>query len=220
MRTVEDQIERLDHFRLQLVILVRQREHHVQEVRRVFVFGLRIIDGQPARLAIGERGDRADLGNQARHLKREMSFAVRFQQFGVETPGGVDHRGQDGHGMRRGRKALEMVLHVFVKQFVLRERVGKPFQLRAVRQPAPDQQQGDFDERGFLRQLLDGNAAVTQNPFFTVDERDGAFARTGVAVAVVERDAAGFAAQLRDVNATFLFGSFNDRELNRLSVQF
>ncbi len=48
----EDQVQRFDRLGLQVIILVRQREHHVQEVRRVLQFGLRVNGRQPARFAI------------------------------------------------------------------------------------------------------------------------------------------------------------------------
>ena len=82
----ENQIQRLDHFRLQLVILVRQREHHVQEIRRVLVVRLGINDRQPARFAIGKRRDRAHLRNQPRGLHLEMLVRhFRREQLGIKA---------------------------------------------------------------------------------------------------------------------------------------
>src|SRR5512134_2036378 len=43
----EDQVQRPDHLRLQLVVLVDVREHHVQEVGRVLVLALGINGRQP-----------------------------------------------------------------------------------------------------------------------------------------------------------------------------
>src|SRR5262245_19619111 len=113
-----------------------------------------------------------------------------------------------------------MMLHAFVKQFEFGEPVGKLSQLRARWQSAPDEQERDFNEGGFLGQFLNGNAAIPQNSFFAVNESDGASAGPSVAVAFVECDATGVTAQLRDVDAAFLFRSFHDGELESFSVEF
>ena len=94
-----------------------------------------------------------------------------------------------------GREALEMELHVLVQQLVLGQQIRKTPQLGAVGQLAHDDQVGHLDEGGFLRQFLDGNAAVAQDALLAVDERDLAATRAGVAVAVVQRDVAGLVAQ-------------------------
>ena len=53
-------------------------------------------------------------------------------------------------------------------------------QLRGRGQLAVQQQIGDFEEGAFLRQLLNGVAAIAQNAFVAIDEGDGAVARGGV----------------------------------------
>jgi hypothetical protein len=191
----EDEVQRLHDLGLQIVITVRQREHHVQEVRCVVVFRLGINDRQSARLPISERRDRAHLGNQPRDLYLETVRVVGREQVGTETAGGVDHRGQNCHRVSRGGEALEMILHAFVQQLVFGEPLGKLPELVAVRQAAPDQQERDLDERRLLREFFDWDSAIPQDALFAVDEGDGAFAGTGIAVAVVEGDMAGLASQ-------------------------
>src|SRR3954471_16238214 len=97
--------------------------------------------------------------------------------------------------MRRIRKSFEVVLHALMEQVVLGQQVGKLPQLDATRQVTPDEQVGNFHEGRLFGELFDRDAPITQNAFFAVDESNGAAARTGVAVAVVKRDAAGLVAK-------------------------
>ena len=119
-----------------------------------------------------------------------------------------------------GREAFEVVLHVLVQHLVLGQQVRETPQLGAGGQLAHDDQVGHLDEGGFLRQLLDGDAAVAQDALLAVDEGDLALAGTGVAVAVVQRDVAGLVAQRGDVHRALLFGAFDNRKLAALSVQY
>ena len=123
----ENQIQRLDHLRLQFKILVRRREQHVQEVRRVFVGLLRINQRQPARLAIGIRRNRPHLRNQPGHIQVKIPGLAPFpvHQALVEAARRVDHRRKNRHRMRARRKTLEMKLHVLVQKLVVREQIRK-----------------------------------------------------------------------------------------------
>ena len=73
----ENQVERLHRCGIEFVILERMREHHVQEVGRVFIVRLGIDDRQPARRAIGERSDRANLRDEPRGLQVKRGFYIR-----------------------------------------------------------------------------------------------------------------------------------------------
>ena len=86
-----------------------------------------------------------------------------------------------------------------------RSDVRKLVQLLGVRQLAVDQQIAGLDEVATLGDHLDRVAAVAQNALFAVEKRDGAGRRAGVDVPLVERDVAGLAAQLGDVEAPFIF---------------
>ena len=77
----------------------------------------------------------------------------------------------------------------------------------------------DLDESGFLGQLLDGYAAVTQYPLFAVDEGDRAPARAGVGVAIVQGDETCVVAQGGDINRLFLFRAFDEGQIAPLSIQ-
>ncbi len=93
--------------------------------------------------------------------------------------------------------------HVLVDELVLAEQAAEVRELGGRRQLAEDQQVGRLDEARPLGELLDGIAAVAQDALLAVDERDLARAGAGVPVAAVERDQAGFGAQLRDVDGRF-----------------
>ena len=202
----ENQVERLDDFRLQLAVLAGVGEHHVEEVRGVFESGFRIDGGQAVGLAVGIGGDGADLGDEAGGVPGEALLAL-VDDVGMVGGGRVDHRREDGHRVRGGREAVEEVAHVLVQHLVFREQVGELGELRAAGKIAVDEQVGGLDEGAFFRQFRDVVAAVAQDAFFAVDEGDGALAGTGVAVAGIERDAAGLVSEREDVDPHFALGA-------------
>ncbi len=214
----ENQVERADDLRFQLDILAGVREHHVEEVGGVFERGFRVDRRQPAGLAVGVGGDGADLGNEARGVPRE-AFLALVDDVGVVGGGRVDHRREDGHRVRGGRKTVEEMPHVLVEHLVFREQVGKIDELGAAGQVAVDQQVGGLDEGAFGGQLGDVVAAVAQDALLAVDEGDGALAGAGIAIAGVKCDAARLIAQGGDVDAHFTFGSDDGRETDRLSIK-
>jgi len=76
---------------------------------------------------------------------------------------------------------------------------------------AVDQEIGDLDEGAVCGQFLDGDSPVTQDPLVTIDEGDGALARTGIGIAWVEGDDSGLFAQVRNVDRALAFAAFDDR---------
>ena len=82
--------------------------------------------------------------------------------------------------MCRRRKTLEELLHVFVDHAVVSELPAPLGQFLPVGKLAVNQQVADFRKRRVLGELLDGIAAVAENTFLAVDERDHAFARSRV----------------------------------------
>jgi hypothetical protein len=127
---------------------------------------------------------------------------------GMKATAGIDHGRENGHRMGAGRKALEMVFHVLMQIFMLREKVGEFSQFRLGRQLSVDDQIGGFDEPGFDGQFLDGNAAITQDALLAVDESDGALAGAGVGVTVVQRDVTGGVAQAGNVHRNWQAAKF------------
>ena len=120
--------------------------------------------------------------------------------------------------MGGGRESFEVVAHALVEHFVFREQCGKLGELRGGGKFAVDEQVSGLDEGAFLRELGDVVAAVLEDAFFAVDEGDRALAGTGVSVARVERDAAGFCAKRADVDSDFSFRSNDGGQHERLAI--
>jgi hypothetical protein len=104
---------------------------------------------------------------------------------------GVDHRREDRHRVAIGREPLEVLEHALVEAAVIGEQLREALAVLDRGQAAEDDQPRGLDERGLAGDLLDRNAAVTQDAGVAVDEGDGRLARAGVAVAVIEGDVAG-----------------------------
>ena len=187
--------------RRRLVVLARDGEHHVQEVLRVAEVVLRVDEGLADRLLVGERGDGRQLGDETDDVQVDVLF------LGVEGGQRRDHRGQDGHRMGRRRVRLEELLHVLVDQRVPPQPGAEVLELLFVGQLAVDQQVADLDEGRLLRELLDGVAAVAEDPLLAVDEGDRAAAGTGVAVARVQCDRAGQAPEGVALDRHFALGA-------------
>jgi len=117
------------------------------------------------------------------------------------------------------REALEVVLHGFVQQLVVGQQIRKVPQFRTVWQPTHNQQMGDLDKGGFLRQFLDGNPAVAQNPLLPINKGNLAAAGARVAITFVQRDAASLVAQGGNVNGPLSLTARYNRERIALSVQ-
>src|SRR5271157_4242579 len=86
-------------------------------------------------------------------------------------------------------------------------------------QTAMDQEPGCLCEPGVLGKLLDGDAAIAQNSFLTVDEGDLAYAGSGVAVPRVERNQAGTGAQLGNIEGQLTFGTLDDRQFDPSAIE-
>ena len=72
----EDEVERLDDFRIDVDVLAGKGEHHVEEVLGVSEVALGVDDWKSVSLAVSECGEGADLGNQACCVIGEAFLAV------------------------------------------------------------------------------------------------------------------------------------------------
>ena len=114
----EQQVQRVLHFPRHDVLAVRDREHHVQEIGAVAQVRVGIVERQPERAAVGERGDRADLADQPGGDLFQRAFVLQGEKLLV-VAGQVAQRGrEDGHRRGVGRNVIELVLHALVQQFV------------------------------------------------------------------------------------------------------
>ena len=117
----EQKVHHLHELGVDLVLLGRDREHHVEEVRAVRQRVLRVDERLPDGLLVRERRDRPHLRDEARDRDVAHVDVVDVERVRVVARQRRDHRAQDGHRVGRRREALEEVLHVLVKQRVARE---------------------------------------------------------------------------------------------------
>ena len=184
----------------------------MQEVRHITQAWVGVVVRFANRVAIGVRGNRADLADQPCRRHAELVFVIEFVQVRVKARQRIDHRRQDRHRWRGARKALEMMLHPFVQIGETGEVIGKAGVLGGGRQLPEDQQPGDLDKVWRGRELLDRDATIAQNAVFTVDEGDVTQAAAGITVSRVERDMAGAFAQVADIDRTFTLHPGDDRQ--------
>jgi len=116
------------------------------------------------------------------------------------------------------REALEEALEVLVQHRVLADLVLEGLELALAGERPVDEQVGGLQEGGLLGELLDGVAAVAQDPRVTVDVGDRAGAAGGVDEATVEGDIAGLLEQSRDVVAVVALGGRDEFEVELLAL--
>ena len=97
-----------------------------------------------------------------------------------------------------------------MQQRVVGDPLAEVEQLLVGGQFAVDQQPRDLEEGALGGELLDGVAAVAQDPLLAVDEGDGAGAGTRVGEARVEGDQARLLAELADVDRPLPFRALDD----------
>ena len=118
--------------------------------------------------------------------------------------------------MRVLRQSRVHLFEVFVEHRVPTDRPAEVLEFDLSGQLAVDHEVADLHKAGLRGELLDRDATVPEDAFFSVDEGDSALAGPRVGVAGVERDVAGLGAELGDVDALFTFGSLDDIEFEGL----
>ena len=207
-----------DDLRVGLVLLVRDRERHAQEVLDVPARVVRVEQGLALGGAVHVRGDRPGLGQDEHGGELDRLRVERVQRLGVERGQGVDGRRHDGHRVPAAREGAHEGAEVLMDQRVPVDTLLERGQLVGARQLAVDEQVGDLEERGLAGQLLDRVAAVAQDALVAVDVRDLGLARGGVHEAGVHGDQAGVAQQGRDDDAVVAVGGRHDGQVSRGSV--
>ena len=99
---------------------------------------------------------------------------------GVERRQRADRGHQHAHRVGVVAEALHEALDVLVHERVVGDLVHPGVVLLLGRQLAVDEEVGDLEEVGLLRELLDRVAAVLEDALVAVDEGDGRAARGGV----------------------------------------
>ena len=210
----KNEIERIDDFRLRIVVPIRLGEHHVQEIGRVAEVPARVDKRQAALGAVGHGREGANFGNEQSGSPVEMPLVQLLfvgSHLGVIAAERVEHGGENGHGMRRVRESLEEDAHAFVDRGTGGNAGAKFGELARVRQFAVNDQECGLQKDRFGRQILDAVAAMPQDPLLPVDESDAAAARPRVGIAIVISDEAGLVAERTHVHRLFLLRADNHR---------
>ncbi len=185
----EQHVERPDQPLVGVELLLAHLEQHREEVRGV----AELVVGVDERLAlrVPERpgAEGRHLGDHPDDLHVPVVGVADVAGVRVERREGPDRRHQHPHRVRVVAEPLHELLDVLVHERVVGDLVHPGVVLRLGRQGAVHQEVGDLEEVGLLGQLLDGVAAVLEDPLLAVDEGDGAAAGGGVHEAgVVDRE--------------------------------
>ncbi len=190
----------------------RRVEHHVEEVAAVGQVVARVDERLADGFLVGKGGDGTDLGDEPAggHVDVFQRIVAHLR---VEVVQAVDHHRQDGHGRGVGRELVEEMDHVLVDEGMLFEQGAETLQFLAVGQLVVQEQVGHLDEQAARGQVLDGVAAVQEQPLVAVQVGDRAAAGGGVLVAGVEHGVAGVLQEAADVDGPVALHPFDDRQL-------
>ena len=210
----EQHVEGLHQALVGLELLLAHPEQHREEVGGV----AELVVGVDERLALrvperpGAQG--RHLGDQPDDLHVPVVGVADVAGVGIERREGPDRRHQHPHRVRVVAESLHERLHVLVDERVVGDLVHPGVVLRLGRQAAMDQQVGDLEEVGLLRQLLDRVAAVLEDPLLAVDEGHGTSTGGGVDEAgVVDREARTLLVGLDLPEIGGLDGAVGDRDV-------
>ena len=159
----EDAVHRLGDDRVDLVLLARHREAHVQEVLGVVEIVARIDEGLADRILVGHGRDRRHLRDHAMGGDHPLLRIVDVGAVVIEGRQRADHAAHDRHRMRvaaeaRKNRVICSCTIVWWVMCAVELRV-----LRLGRQLAVQQQVADLHEVAVLGELLDRIAAIEQD---------------------------------------------------------
>ncbi len=208
------------YHRINLVVVGRQRKHHVQEVLRVGIGVFRIHNRVPDTHLVGLGCKRWHLGQQAVHGQLDvLERALGNLRLRVKGRHARDHARQDTHRVRTGRVCFVKALHVFVHQRVVGNAAREIVDLFFGGEFTVNKQIGYLKEGRIFAQLFDGIAPVPQDAVIAVEEGNGTFGSAGILKAAVERNIAGGVKQLGYVNGFFVFSACNYGKFVLLAVE-
>ena len=176
----EEDVERALEHRAHLVFELGPLEQHVQEVAREAQLIVRIHVRPADAVAIGIRGNRRHLGDEAVHLLAARRLLEDLLGVGIEGRERADGAQEDAHRVRVVLEAFHQLLDVLVQQPVRLDVLGPLVELLARRQLAEEQQIRHLEVVRALRQLLDRIAAILEDPLVAVDVGNSAAARRSV----------------------------------------
>ncbi len=212
----KQQVEGLaDHF-VDLVLLAWVAKHHPHEVAHVVEAVVRVHEGLAHRVLIGVGGEGGEFRDESVHRDLDLVLVAGVEGIGIES-GECTHRSGTGrHGVRiLGERGVEFP-EVLVEHGVVVDRIGEVVELVGVGQVAVHQQVRDLKKIRFFGEFLDGDAAIAKDALLAVDECDRALAGTGIRVAGIQGDAAGFRSKPTDIDGAFAFAARDHGKLDGL----
>ena len=117
----EQHLERLHEHRIRFVLRLRHPRDHREEILDVAQVVVGIDEGQTLDVAIAERGERRQLGEQAHDRDVALLGIVDVLRFGIERRQRRDRRAEHRHRMRVVAEALQERLDVLVHVRVVRD---------------------------------------------------------------------------------------------------
>ena len=176
----EEHLERAGQHRVGRILGLDHPPQHVHEVFRVAQVVIRVHVGKTQAMPVGHGGNGGHLGDQPLDLQQPVGGIVHLMGLGIDRRQGRHGADQHRHGVGIVPKALHELLHGLVQHGVVGDLVDPVVELAGRRQFAKQNQVGNFKKRAMLGQLLNGIAAILQNPAVAVDERDVAAAGSRV----------------------------------------
>ena len=165
-------VQRVLQRRVRAVLQLGRLEQHVQEIAGIAQLVVRIGERHAQAVPVGKRRERRHLPDQAVGLLLARLLVEDVLGLGIKRGKRRDGRNHHAHRMGVVVKPVQEFLHRLVDEGVVRDVVGPIFQLRAGGQLAMQNQISRFEVGAFLGQFLDRIAAVSQDAFVAVDERD------------------------------------------------
>jgi len=144
---------------------------HPEEVRRVRERGVRLHDLLALANAVEERDDHGDLRGEAEALA-DVGGVQHGLLVGIVDGEQRDCRAEDLHRARGLGQAGEEFNHIVGELPRGRQLVREIIELRSRGQASIPKQKSRLFEGRLLRELVDVDATIGQNPFASVDETD------------------------------------------------
>ncbi|OIQ66447.1 hypothetical protein GALL_519800 [mine drainage metagenome] len=132
----KDPVHRFRNNRVHHIGLCRDREAHVQEVRRVIEVVARINEGLTHIVFIGHCGDGRHLGDHAYGGDFALPLVIDIKAVVVEGRHRADHAHHRRHRVAVAAEATEEIVDLLVQHGVPRHAAFEVLQLRCVRQLA------------------------------------------------------------------------------------
>ena len=216
----EEAVHCFRNLRIDLVVFSRDREAHAEEVLGIGQLVARI-DEFLAHIVLQDAGaERWHLGDQTDRGEAAFFRVFAVHGAGIEGRHCADRAGQHGHRMAVTAEAFEEAVHLGVEQGVLLDLVIEGGEVGFGGQLAVQDQVADFREGCLRSQLANRIAAVQQDTFFPINERDLAFTARRGGEARVKGELAGLRVEFAHIHDVRPMRAGQDGHVIRFAVNF